>query len=277
MTSAEPALARRYLLGAASEQECAVIEQEYLLQEEALDRIAAAEDELIEDYLEGRLGAADRDRFERWYLSTPNHRVRVETVRRLMAHPRGPALAQRRVVAFPSRPSLRRPGPWLAAAASLVLVAALAFWRFVAVDAPAPGSRQAEAPPSLPSAPQPAPAPSPPRTFAITVSSLGVRGGSDGDASVVPPGTDVLLIDLEREIDGGVLVPTRASIRTVGGEEVWQGAVTTSVDLPPGITARVEAPAARLPADDYVLTLFGRDRGGVDREWARYVLRLRTR
>ncbi len=277
MTSAEPALARRYLLGAASEQECAVIEQEYLQHEEALERIAAAEDDLIEDYLEGRLGAVDRERFERWYLSTPTHRARVETIRRLMAHPRGPAVAAPRVVAFRPRPRLGRAGRWLAAAASLVLVAALGFWRFLAVDAPPAGPGQAEAPPALPATQQPAPAPSAPRTFAITVSPLGVRGATGDDAVVVPPGTDVLIVDLEREIDGGVLAATRASIRAVGGDEVWGGAVTGGADLSPGTSARIEVPAARLAADDYVLTLYGRDPRGVEREWARYVLRIRTR
>ena len=71
----ETARARRYLLGEASEEECASLEQEYFERQEALERIEAAEDDLIEDYLAGQLTAADRDRFERGYLSSPQHRV----------------------------------------------------------------------------------------------------------------------------------------------------------------------------------------------------------
>ena len=51
----ESVRARRYLLGDTNDEETAVIEQKYFEDDEAVDRIAAAEDDLIEDYLAGQL------------------------------------------------------------------------------------------------------------------------------------------------------------------------------------------------------------------------------
>ena len=74
---------RRYVLGAATDEECDAIEREGFDRADAADRVSAAEDELIDDYLSGRLDGSERPRFERHYLSTPNHRRRVAIVRAL--------------------------------------------------------------------------------------------------------------------------------------------------------------------------------------------------
>src|SRR6478609_7227740 len=84
---------RRYLLGAATEQEAEAIEIEYIRREPALDRVAAIEEELIEDFLAGDLAPSDRDRFERVYLASPVHRQRVDTIRRLNATSAGARVA----------------------------------------------------------------------------------------------------------------------------------------------------------------------------------------
>ena len=75
---------RRYVLGALPEEEHAAIEQQYFTDEAALERLSIVEEELIEDYLEDRLDADARDRFERHYLSTPGHRARVSAMRGLI-------------------------------------------------------------------------------------------------------------------------------------------------------------------------------------------------
>jgi hypothetical protein len=76
---------RRYILGALRDDEAAAIEEEYFVDADALEQVSAAEDELIEDYLEHRLDPESRARFDRHYLSTPGHRDRVSVVRGLMA------------------------------------------------------------------------------------------------------------------------------------------------------------------------------------------------
>lgn len=281
MTAPSDARARRYLLGAASEEECAVLEQEYLEHDQAVERIAAAEDDLIEDYLAGQLGPADRDRFERAYLSVPHRRVRVETIRRLMAHASRPESARPgkgRVLAWPR---FTRRGSWMALAASILVVASMALWRFASITQPRGEIGQAPASPAAggPQAPAPAPAapPAAPRVFALTLSPASVRTASERTRIVIPPGIDTVVIRLERDVDGGALEPRRASIQTVVGDEAWQGPVTADSDPPPGTAARIDVPSASLPPDDYVVILHGTDRAGLEREWTRYFLSIRAR
>jgi hypothetical protein len=41
--------------------------------------------------------------------------------------------------------------------------------------------------------------------------------------------------------------------------------------------ARIDVPAADLPPDDYLITLYGTNRSGAEAESAQYFLRVRTR
>lgn len=267
----EPALARRYLLGQVTEDERAALEQDYLADEQVLDRIAAAEDDLIEDYLGDQLGQVDHARFESFYLPVPHHRVRVETVRRLVrrAAPEAPARPGK-VVRFPGR-SAPRFGMWLALAASLVAVASLS------LQVSRSSSRQSVAgTTTVSSAPPAASAATPlPRVFALTLSPVAVRGASDSPAVVIPAGVDVVSITLEADADNRALVPTRAEIRSVAGAELWRGPVAAG-PLAPGSIARVEARAA-LPPDDYLVTLYGSDAAGAEHESNQYFMRVRSR
>ena len=275
MTLTDSARARRYLLGEADEEERTAIEQEYFAHEDAVDRIAAAEDDLIEDYLAGELSAAERDSFERGYLSTPRHRNRVETVRRLMTYSAASAASSSNDTtrAASSGRSLRYM-PWLALAASLVVIAAGALWMLspFRVTVPAVVDNRAIQP-SAPATTTPSPAA---RIFALTVSPVGVRGSAEGPSGVIPAGVDTVSVRLESDGENRSLTARRATVRTVAGREVWQGPVSTTAN-PPGIVARIDVPAASLPVDDYLITLYGTDRAGKESEWAQYVLRVRTR
>ncbi len=298
--------ARRYLLGQASDEESAVIEQEYLADEEAIDLIASAEDDLIEDYLANNLDASERQRFEQGYLASPMHQVRVDTIRRLMAQGAQTATTPTpqtqisaptppKTLPFPSSPARRmtttRQGSWLALAASLILVAAIAFLVVSQSGRQSvPQVAKQEEPPQQPAQPQQTPAPqspaasprtqSPaavaPRVFALTVSPVSVRGASESRAVTIPADAEIVAIRLEREAAAGTLTPTRASIRTVAGAEVWKGAATADANAPRGTIARLDVPAGKLPTDDYLITLYGSTRAGAEREWAQYFLRVRA-
>lgn len=275
----EAARARRYLLGLVSDDESAALEQEYFERPDALDRIAAAEDDLIEDYLAGELSASDRDRFEGAYLSAPQHRVRVETVRRLMtrASRSAPAAPQKILAFLPRR--FTGYGTWLALAASILVVASIALWVFAPFGgrpADVAGNRTPEAQ-VAPAPGTPAAAPSAARILALALSPVAVRGASESPAAAIPANAEVVAINLESDGDNRNLTARRASIRTVGGRDVWQGAVASTSGLPPGAVARVEVPAATLAPDDYVITLFGADRAGREVEWTQYFLRVRGR
>lgn len=292
--NSETVRARRYLLGDASEEERTAIEREYLEFDETVDRIAAAEDDLIEDYLGDQLSPVERERFERAYLSVPHRRVRVETVRRLMARSAPVAQAHPPQAVpgktLPFRSSRRPPGlSWLMLAASVLLALSLFSWRMssrgdgqqtVIVDQ-RPQAPAAQPVPSAPGSPVTAPqAPPPqaaPRVFAVTISPVSVRSAADAATVVVPARTDTVTLRLESDADPRALTPSRVSIRTVSGTTVWQGRVGSTAGSPRGTAARVDVPAQRLVADDYVVTLYGLDGGRVEQEWAQYFLRVRPR
>src|SRR6476660_898995 len=97
-SDAPDAQLRRYVLGTLTEPECDAIEREYFAQEDALDRVTAAEDDLIEHY-----------------LSTPCHRRRVAVARAIRTAASARSLEK--------RASINR---WLAAAAVAASLAAVA-------------------------------------------------------------------------------------------------------------------------------------------------------
>jgi len=61
---------RRYLLGQLSDDVRREIEQHLLTNEDMFEELLVAEDELIDEYLGGKLGSADRASFEGHFLST---------------------------------------------------------------------------------------------------------------------------------------------------------------------------------------------------------------
>lgn len=247
--------ARRYLLGQASDEESAAVEREYFADERALDQIAAAEDALIEDYLAGALAAGERERFEGQYLASPEHRARVEIVKRL------------------ARATSSRwygSATFLATAAALVLAVGAAVWMAM------PGRQVMPAPPPLAvaAAPENVPA-APPRVFAVSLPAITVRGASESPPVVVPDDFDVLGLQLQASANPAANADARAVIETVAGEEVWQGPLSASTDPNGAAIGRVDVPLARLRADDYIVVWLETDASGAARERGRYVLRLR--
>jgi hypothetical protein len=254
--STDPAVssARRYLLGQSSEEECAAIERQYFADATALDRIAAVEDDLVEDYLAGRLAADERDGFEKHYLASPQHRTRVETIRRLIAMP---GEGRRRV-----RSSFR----YLAIAATLLMSVGV-LWRVV------PRRPENAGPPERPvTSAQPDR-----RIFAVSLSPIAVRSAGNSQGVVIPAGTDVVALQLEGDTGPAKAANARAVIQTVAGDAIWQGPASSPPDLPAGVIARFDVPASRLGFDDYIVVLLESDAGNAERERNRYVLRLRSR
>ncbi len=111
--------------------------------------------------------------------------------------------------------------------------------------------------------------------FAVSLSPVAVRSASATPAVIVPKGTDVVVVHLEGE--GAPIVRGRGSIRTVSGDSIWDGPATPPPNGPSGIVARLDVPSARLPADDYIVTLHVTDGNGAEHERARYFLRVRER
>ena len=251
--------ARRYLLDAVSDDERTGVEQEYFRDERALERMEAAEESLIEDYLAGRLDADECALFERNYLSVPHRRRRVDTVRGLIS-----AASTKRFQAT----------RWAPLAAAALLVLALGGWwtlRPGPEQSTTPDTRVAASPPSA----APAVAPPATRVFAFSISPNRVRSAGGGATLVIPDATDIVRLHLRGE-GSARAEGARARMRTVAGVEVWRGPAAAS-DAPAGTVAQIDVPADRLPADDYVIELFAIDAGGAERERARYFLAVRPR
>jgi hypothetical protein len=70
-------LIKRYLLGELSAAERDALEDEYFADRSKYDQICKAEDELLDAAARGSLSEADRERFERSYLTNPGRRRRV--------------------------------------------------------------------------------------------------------------------------------------------------------------------------------------------------------
>jgi hypothetical protein len=120
------------------------------------------------------------------------------------------------------------------------------------------------------------PAPQPiAKIFAVSLSPIQVRGAGDAAPVTPPSDADLLELRLEGEAVARPAAGWQVSVRTVTGDEVWQGSDVAEGDAPAGVVARVQIPAARLPADDYVVSLSPADAAGSRSERYRYFLRVR--
>lgn len=73
--------ARRFLLGEMSEDDRGAFEERFVADEELFERMCVVEDELIESYVGGTMNAAEKEKFERAFLTTSRRRERVEFTR----------------------------------------------------------------------------------------------------------------------------------------------------------------------------------------------------
>jgi hypothetical protein len=83
--SKEEQLMTRYLLGAATEEQCVEVEERFLRDAEYLKQLLALECEVIDDYARGEMPAPERQCFERRALASPQGREQVARARKLQA------------------------------------------------------------------------------------------------------------------------------------------------------------------------------------------------
>lgn len=74
----------RYLLGGLSEEERLQFEDHYAKDEEYFDQLLAIEDDLIQEYVRDELTAAERRRFEEYFLISPQRREKVKRASALL-------------------------------------------------------------------------------------------------------------------------------------------------------------------------------------------------
>jgi hypothetical protein len=81
----EEQLMTRYLTGAATEEQCAEVEERFLRDAEYLKQLRALECEIIDDYARGEMSAPERRSYERRALASPQGREQVARARKLQA------------------------------------------------------------------------------------------------------------------------------------------------------------------------------------------------
>ncbi len=271
MTS-DAATARGYLLGELSDERSAVLEQAVLVDRDLLGLVEQVEHDLIDDYVDNRLPAADRVRFEQHYLVSAQHRDRVAVARALLGQERNvtidaapaPAVVTsgkdqwfaRLARALGVRP--RAPG-WAATVVVLAIAGAVAVtqWR----SAP-PDRANVPAIATTPSTPDDrAPATervAAPMRVAVVLPAISTRSRAETTPRVTVS-SEVAFVDLLLEGTQSGLTAAAAEIRSVDDRVVWTGA-----SAPPSLeytamphAALVSVPAGRVPPDDYILTMTG--------------------
>lgn len=77
------AVVTRYLLGELAEDEQRRFEEEFMTGARTFEELQAAEDELVDGYVKGALTPRERERFEAYFLATPERRRRLAFARTL--------------------------------------------------------------------------------------------------------------------------------------------------------------------------------------------------
>src|ERR1044071_1674406 len=78
MSENEYQVLKRYVLGELSGDERDAVEQRYFSDQQIFDQLVRIETEIVDDYVRGRLSAADRASFERSYLQNPDRVRRIK-------------------------------------------------------------------------------------------------------------------------------------------------------------------------------------------------------
>jgi hypothetical protein len=145
----EDTVIRKYLMGDLPQEEQLLIEERLFLDSEYFQMRQAIEDDLIDEYLHGELSPNERQRFEKYFLSTPERHEALKIAEALKHYISTNSLLEAPLstgVIQPSSPPragflafLRGGHPiWrVPLAASLVLIAISALWLVVRVLRPA--------------------------------------------------------------------------------------------------------------------------------------------
>jgi CHAT domain-containing protein len=129
--SDERGLLRHYLLGTLSDESArSQIEERLIADDEYAEQISAAEDELIEEFLDGELTDDERDLFNKFFLAPPERRRHLrltQDLRRLSAESASSVLHRQRslTIGTPLRGWLR-----FSLVGAALLIAVFTVWRF---------------------------------------------------------------------------------------------------------------------------------------------------
>jgi len=294
----------RYLLGDLPETEQTAVEQEYFVDPEKFDEVWAAENDLVDRYVRGRLSRRERNLFERNYLQSPKHRERVAVSRKLLeAADRQVDERGRVIVPAPSRlleifKALITPR-FLAPATAFLLLLSIFSWimiersrlneelgkaqaqlsdqerreREIAGQLASEREQSAQLKSRLDRllesiAQRPSLTPPSILPFLLKPGGPSRTEGGPQQQITIPRETD--LVKLQMKVEKGDSRRFQAAIRAAGGPQVW-----SQRSLKPGAGAiTVTVPANKLPMNDYILTLSATTPTGETEDINPYVFRV---
>ncbi|MGE0128353.1 MAG: hypothetical protein AB7U82_09760 [Blastocatellales bacterium] len=299
-------LMRRYLLGELPESEQVTLEEQYFSDSERLDEVWAVENQLVDDYARGKLSSKERKRFESHYLASPRHRERVAFARMLMeAADEEAADAGATTSSWSQRLIAALRGPQLAwglSLAALLLIVAGGVWflserarlqnqlaamrseraatqereRRLAEQIAAERQQNDQLTAELEQLRerQTAAVSEPPRPtiFSFLLPSSLMRGGGEPQSLTIPRDADQ--VELRMRLEANDYRSYQAVIRTVEGAEVFSSQNIKPRASRNSATVSVKAPATKLSAGDYILTLSGVNSAVQAEEVNRYFFRV---
>lgn len=296
-------LVRRYLLGTLPEDEQVTLEAEYFADNEKFEQVWALENELVDEYVRGRLSGSERQLFEKNYLRHPKHRSRVLTAQQLLAAADA-QLAERAAPVTSIAPAAEsfwqklqaffRP-PQLAWAGALLLLVVLGgWWLFqprdekepqIATGLPTP-SREPSPVATLPPAsvtPTPTLSPTPtapPKASPATTAAPSVlafmllnpitRSEDKIQRLTIPAATKQ--VRLQVKVSDQDYPRYQAKLRSAEGRDLLTQTVAKPTTRNQAVAVTI--PAQQLPPGDYFLVLSGLSQDNEAEELSKYFFRV---
>ncbi len=224
-----PQLVRRYLLGDLTGSDQENCEEKFMTGDTSLAEIEAAEDELLDEYLAGRLTESERAQFEQHFLSTPERQQKLrfaKVFRRYVASHR-PAAAE--VAASRIPPSIFNLQTWTARIAIVLMISVMAgAWFYL---------RSPKQPPS----------------YAVVTLSLSPSTRAAGASDTL-----ITLPDSVGSLRANLLLPEEAratNYRVEVESDTGEAIPTSIIEQKPG-SLTIEITAAQLQRRQYIVKLF---------------------
>src|SRR4030095_4927592 len=267
------------------------------------------ENQLVDDYVRGRLSTSERDRFESHYLTSVVHAQRLEFAQQLIAQAALGELeagttqrAEKKPGLF-ARLGLSQPAWGYAFAAALLLLAIATAWLIFArtrirneltqiqkQNETTESNRRAleeqiakarekndqlssELAQLKPGQPSPSPVPSPTQEATAPTYAFFLSPiliRGSGDPQTLSIPAGTEIVRLQMSVDPEGVERFQVRVRTVEGQQIWQQHVQNSGKK----AVATQIPANRLPRGDYILTLPAVTKTGNLEEVNRYFFRV---
>lgn len=279
-TAEETRALKEYLLGQLTPERGAPLEERLLTDRAFYEELSAAEDELIDLYLEGDLDAADRAAFESHFLSAPERQRKINFARALRRYVATEAAAPAEAVEDAADPQAeappeapppelgptplrrnrfpmlfaRRPALAFSLAAALLVSVAAVSWLAV-------GRRTSQSPRNV---------------YAVTLTTGLTRDSGETRRVTPPDGADTLRLRLELPADADY-ASYRFELQTPEGRTVHTGDHLKPAETDGRPAVEADVPTELLPAGDYQLKLSGLSTGGDAEPVGRYPFRITAR